>query len=123
MNKREKIIKRNKTLSQIKRSSLSGTKVGYSKCWKGVSKEHYLVMSEIVWILTNNYDFEVFTEVEFINGGRADIFAIDEFGEGYIVEVLNSETDERFNAKLEYYPNFYIRKVKVSDFDGNNWEI
>ena len=123
MNKREKIIKRNKVLNLIKKSSLTGTKIGCSKCWKGVSKKHYLVMSEIVWILINNYNFEVFTEVEFVNGGRADIFAIDEYGRGYIFEVLKSETDERFNTKLEYYPNFYIKSVKTSEFDGNNWEI
>lgn len=116
MNKKEKLLNRQKTLNQIKRSSLSGTQVGRAKCWKGVKKGHWLTMCDIVWKLINEYDFEVYTETEFLNKSRADIFYIDLNGNGGVVEVLDTESDERFNIKLSSYP-FPISKVRVKEYN------
>lgn len=119
INKKEIYLNRKKTLEQIKRSSLSGTQVGRAKCWKGVKKGHWITMCDVVWKLVNDYDFEVFTEVEFLNGSRADIFYLDSNGNGGVVEVLDTESDERFNVKLDKYP-FSITKVRVKDY-SEDW--
>lgn len=122
MNKREIEQNRVRSLDMIKQSSRYGTRINSVKCWKGTSKLHWTVLSSIVWKLINEYDFEVITEAEFIGGGRCDIFVIDNNGNGSIIEVLNSETEERLLAKKEVYP-FPIHKVYTKDFNIEKWEL
>lgn len=81
-------------------------------------------MSDIVWKLVNQ-DYSVYTEVEFTNNkGRADIVAIDHTGQGYVIEVLHTESDERYESKLSKYPEeFIITSIKTKDFDINTWDL
>ena len=51
------------------------------------------------------------TEAIFANGTRADILLPSTFE---VVELLHSETEERFKEKIKNYPSaFNIRRVKV----------
>lgn len=119
MNKKEIYLNRQKTLNQVKRTSLTGTQVGRAKCWAGTKKGHWMTICSIVWKLVNDYKFECFTETEFLDGSRADIFYIDKIGGGGVIEVLDSETNEMFNVKLDKYP-FEITKVNVKDY-SEDW--
>lgn len=114
-------MNRQNTLNKIKRTSLSGTKVGCAKYWKGTDYCHFRVISDIVWKLSSMGQ-EVYTEVEFINGGRADILAIDKLGNAVIIEVLHTESEERFENKLSSYP-FPVVKVYTKDFDITKWKF
>lgn len=116
MNKKDIAQNRINSLEHIKRESRSGTRVGCAKCWKGTTKSHWMTICSIVWKLINEYNFEVITEAEFVSGGRADIFYVDNQGKGGVIEVLNTETEEKFNTKLEKYP-FYITKIRVEDYN------
>ena len=43
---------------------------------------------------------------------------------GYIVEILNSETEKKFNLKKIKYPSeFEIIKVNVKDFDLESFKL
>ena len=119
MNKKQIAINRMKALEQIKRSSQFATRFGCAKCWKGTSKKHFMTISDIVWRLINEYNYEILTEAEFVGGGRADIFYLDNNKNPGVIEVLNSETNERFNIKLESYP-FPITKVRVDEY-SEDW--
>lgn len=121
MNKKQKILNRQNTLNNIKRESLNATRIGCAKYWKGTTYKHWRVMSDIVWKLSNE-GYEVITEVEFINGGRGDILCIDLNGDGFIIEVLHTESEERYNLKLDKYP-FPVFKVHTKDFDINKWDF
>lgn len=69
--------------------------------------------------------FEVYPEQDFKSGGRADLVAIDKYGNGFIIEVLETETEEEFRLnKLEKYPQeFTILSVKCKDFDILKWYL
>lgn len=96
---------------------------GVAKCWKGTSFSHWRVMSDIVWKLVNEYNMKVQTETTFKSGGRCDIFAYS--GQlAVIIEVLNSESDERFELKKDYYPKgIPIIKVHTEDFKIEDFKI
>jgi len=95
---------------------------GCSKCWKGVTNEHYIVMSNIVWWLVNQ-GYDVFTEAEFKKGGRADIVCWIS-GQAFAIEVLHTETDERYEAKFDKYPeDFTMVKIKTGGFDISSFVL
>jgi hypothetical protein len=114
---------RRKLLNTIKYHSLSGNKINFIKCWKGTSYPHWRVLSDIAWKLINQ-GYDIMTEVEFKTTGRADLVAINGCGDGYIIEILHTESDSKFNEKLSKYPPIFdIVKVKTKDFDINLWEL
>lgn len=121
MNKRDSYLNKRNTLDLIERDSLNGTKVGCVKYWKGTSYEHFRVMSDIVWKLSSQ-GYDCYTEVIFKNGCRADILAIDLNGNGTVIEVLHSETNKRFNLKLDNYP-LPIVKVRTKGFNLEKWDL
>jgi hypothetical protein len=123
MNKRDKIIKEKEYEDLIDFNVQSKKQYGVSKCWKGVSKEHWDVMCDIVWKLVNEYEMKVKTEVTFKSGGRCDLFAYS--GQlAIIVEVLHSEKDERFEKKKDYYPlGIPIMKVRTKDFKIEDFKV
>lgn len=123
MSKRDYNTKKRELLRTLKYHSLSGNKINFIKCWSGTTYQHWRVLSDISWkLISQGYD--ILTECEFITGGRADIIAIDTLGNGYIVEVLHTESESKFNKKLSKYPDiFTIIKVKTTDFDLNLWEL
>ena len=107
-------------LNKIKHTSRSGNKRGYVKCWKGTSKAHFMTIAEISYDLINE-GFEILTEVEFTNGGRADILAISPNSEFYIIEVLHSETEEMLLKKKDYYPEeCLLVSVKAGAYKRDN---
>ncbi len=120
MNRKQILLNRQQSLELIDRASQFGTRVNCVKCWKNTSFKHFMTISSIVWKLINIYNYEVITEAIFKNGaGRADIFYIDNNGLPGVIEVLNSETDEMFEIKLENYP-VQITKVRVSEY-SDDW--
>ena len=114
-------FKRRNLMATLTRNSTLNRK-GCSKCWKGVTYEHFMVMSAVVHKLVNN-GWDVFTEAEFKCGGRADIVAIS--GEvGQIIEILHTESDARFESKRDVYPDGVIfRSVRTKDFNIDEFDI
>jgi len=123
MNKKVE-LKKYRLLQKIKYSSRSGNKRGYVKIYPNNSYKHELVKFQIAYKLLSQ-GFEVYSEVEFNNGKRADLVAIDKkSGKGYIIEVLNSESNKRYELKLDSYPlEFEMIKVHVDKFNLDNFSI
>lgn len=72
---------------------------------KSTNLEHRAKIVEICnWLLNNEFSF--ITEAEFVKGGRADIVVLDY---GIALEVLDSETEERFNSKNYPIPTYPIK--------------
>lgn len=95
-------VNRNALKDSIKHTSLCGNKGGYVKVTKGEGNEgdahrdtKYKVCCELA-----KRNFEFYTEVEFKKYGRADIVAFDQFGNGFIIEILNTE---QFNPGYTEY--------------------
>jgi hypothetical protein len=122
MSKKNEQLERYKLRLLLKRSSISNRR-NCSKYWKGVTKAHYITMCELLWKFANA-GYEVFTEVEGKDGKwRADIVAISG-GVGQIVEVLHSESEEKFLSKKSYYPEqFILRPVKTKNFKIEEFDI
>lgn len=122
MNKRQQKIEEIRLLDTIKKSSLYATRDGCVKCWRGVTFEHFMTMAAVCWKIANN-GYKIFTEVEFKNGGRADIVAIS--GQhAYVIEILHTESEAKFSAKKDLYPEeFYIVPVRTKDFDIDKFDL
>ena len=113
-------LKSNKIKRKIKHTSLSGNRDGYFKITKGYGNESpihrdtkYKVCCELA-----KRNFEFYTEVEFKYYGRADIVAFDEFGNGFIIEILHTEQDhpEYTNYKRNNYPSgFEFIEIKTGE--------
>jgi hypothetical protein len=122
MSNKNNLIEEMKLLETIQRSSLYATRDGCVKCWRGVTYEHFMTMAAVCWKIANN-GYKIFTEVEFKNGGRADIVAI-RGRHGYIIEILHTESEERFSSKKDVYPDdFFMISVKTKDFDINKFDL
>ncbi len=121
MNKLTKETNKKKVLDLVKRESLFRTSLGNAKCWKKTTYEHFRVLSDILWKL-GSQGYDVYSEVEFKNGGRADLLVLDMNGNASIIEILHSETEERFEEKLSKYP-FSVIKVRTKDFDIKKWDL
>ena len=67
---------------------------------EGNTLDHELAKTKIVYLLRKK-GFDVFTEVIFTNGKRADVY-LPETMEVY--EVLASETTSKFKEKIKGYP-------------------
>ena len=82
------------------------------------SIEHERKKFEICWwLLKNKYTF--ITEAIFEKSGRADIFILDT---GVAIEILHSETDKQFDAKLDKYPD-EIKVHKIRSDEQFNEEL
>lgn len=122
MNKKQRLIEEMKLIGQIKRSSTYATREGCVKVWRGVTYEHFMTMAAICWKIANS-GYKVFTEVEFVGGGRADVVAISG-NNGVIVEVLHTETEARFSAKKDLYPeDFFLMAVQTKNFNIDEFDI
>jgi len=65
--------------------------------------------------------FEIYTEVKFKNGKRADLVAIDKLGKAYGFEILESETIKQCERKLKSYPKLIEWHI-IGNFDDiKNW--
>lgn len=74
--------------------------------------EHELAKTILVYeYVYSGYD--VYTEVRFKSGGRADILVPELF---LVIEILNSETEREALQKLDYYPEeLNIKFIKTVD--------
>lgn len=116
MNQKKKLKNNNELLQLIQRDCRHGNKEGYVNVIKRNSPEHEATKTLVThWLLNNGYT--VFSEAAFVNGlGKADIIAIQN-GQGYAIEILHSETEKRFQAKFEKYPQeFTLVKVDSKSF-------
>ncbi len=97
-------------------------KEGYVKIYPNNSFEHEKVKFEIAYKLKKQ-GYKVFTECR-ISGGRVDLAVISPKADGYIIEVLKTESKERYEAKLDRYDiNWTLVKVYCKDFDINSWDL
>jgi len=123
MNKRTRQFRKMMALKNIPRKEVMGNKRNCSKFWKGVTYEHYRVMSDIVWKLASQ-DYECYTEVTLYNGSRADIVAISPQGDLNIIEVLHTESEKKYTEKLNKYPiEFNMVSVRTKDFNLEEWDL
>lgn len=121
MNKKQKIIEEKKLIDTMKKSSIYNRE-GCVKCWRGVTFDHFMTMAAVCWKVANQ-GFKIYTEVEFNNGGRADIVAISGSC-GYVIEILHTESEAKFSAKKDVYPkDFFMIPVKTKDFNIDEFSI
>lgn len=103
MNNKKNYGKINWLKQNIEFSSLTGNKENMFQYCKNNTDEHedmkYKVFKELV---TKGYS--VFTEVEFLSGGRADIVCFDDKGNGWIFEIVHTESQESISSKMNKYP-------------------
>ena len=118
MNREQKTRRKNELLQLIQPDCRHGNKDGFVNVVKRNSVEHEMGKTAVThWLLNNG--FSVFSEAVFVNkGGKGDIVAVSDNGVGYIVEILCSESDERYALKEDKYPEeFTMVKVRMKDFD------
>lgn len=110
MNYKEKMIKINQALQFIRQSNKSGSHLNCIRLSPICSDVHNAeIINRCVECLKKGIPF--MTETEFIHGGRADLLLPSTWE---IIEILHSETDERFLQKIKKYPDiFKIRRVRV----------
>jgi len=124
MNYKQKQFARWRLMQKLEHKSRSGSKEGFVKIFHNNTPKHELVKFQIAYKL-KKLGYEVWSECEFGagNSGRADLVAIKD-GKGYIIEVLHSETEEKYLNKISSYPSEYeLIKVKTDEFDFDTFEI
>lgn len=108
--------KENYLNSFIKFNSLTGNKENMFQFCKNNDEIHedtkYKVFKELI-----KRGFSVYSEVEFKNNlGRCDLLAFDSKGNGIIFEIVNSESEDSINNKLNKYPiDFSIEVIKCNE--------
>ena len=121
MNKKDKLISELNLTKLIKKSSTYATREGCVKCWRGITYDHFMTMAAVCWKIANS-GWKVYTEVEFVNGGRGDIVAISG-SSGFIIEILHTETEARFSAKKDIYPEqFKLMSIHTKGFNIDKFD-
>ena len=100
-----------------------GNKEGYIKYYRNNTDEHEDTKWEIVKYLKQGL-YDVYTECRFRDTrGRADIVAIRN-GSGYIIEVVNTETEKSIEEKKKKYPQeFKLIVVNSKRFKKEEFKI
>ena len=121
INKRQKEFKRYRLLQQIK---FQDRKEGFVKIYPNNTHKHELVKFLVADKLKRQ-GYSIYSECRFNdNSGRADLIAIAPDSTGYAIEIVLSESEKRFNEKLDKYPlEFNLVKVDCESFDINKWEL
>jgi len=107
MNKKDLMIKRNKTARLVKyrdRILRNTIRVNPSN-----SFVHELAKFLICWDLSSRGKHYI-TEANFETGGRADILVLDE---GEAIEIMHSETEEKLKQKSYPVPVYPVRSWEV----------
>jgi hypothetical protein len=92
----------NKLLRLVEHTSLG--REGFVKVSSNTSLEHLQTVVRVAYMLKKQ-GFLIYSEVKFKNSkGRCDLLAFSPEGEGHIIEVLHTETKEKFNEKMNKYP-------------------
>ena len=104
--------------NKIRISNRSGSHIGCVRVFPNNTLSHEIHKTKIVHLLMNK-KYKCMTEVIFETGGRADIVAIKD-GYGYIIEIVESETEKSLAQKKEKYPSeFTFIPVKTSDITSD----
>ena len=112
MNFRQKFFERNKIIQLMKYNSRVGSRCNFFYYNPNNSNEHEDIKYKIYKELRDK-GYDVWVEVEFSGGGKADILTFNpSTGGSLIVEVMYSETLEKAKIKTQKYPN--IDKVYIS---------
>lgn len=110
-------------INEILHKSICRNSEGSIKIFPNNTFRHEEVKSQVA-IKLKQLGGELYSEIDFVTGGRADLVYIDLNSNGYIIEILNSETDKGFEEKVKKYPsNFEVVKIKVKGFDINKWDL
>jgi hypothetical protein len=84
---------------------------------------HEFVKAQIAIILNKQGYDEIYLESPCVGGGRPDLIVISK-GQGYIIEVLETEKEEKFLSKKDYYPGeFTLIPVRADEFDPETWNL
>ena len=111
MNQLDKFRFKNKISQLVRFSNRTGSHWNCFRYSSANTFEHEFRKFE-VFITLRKKGIDVMTEVIFEKGGRADVLT----SEGIIYEILHTETEEKFNEKLELYPKeLEIRKIYTKD--------
>ena len=122
MSKKQEIQTANNLKRLLKYRSINNRR-NCCKYWKGTTDQHFLVMCQICMKFAQN-GWEFFTEAEGKDEKwRADIVAING-SVGQIIEILHSETEEKFLKKKSYYPKeFILRPISTKNFKLEDFDI
>lgn len=116
-------FKKIRLLQTIKYNCRSGNKEGYIKIYANNSLIHEETKLKIAYKLKKQ-GYYILSEVSFLNGKRADLVAISPKGVGTIIEVLQSESEEQYEKKLNSYPlDWEMVAVSCKDFSLEDFEI
>jgi len=122
MNYNKEVFQRNRLLQKIRQSNRSGSHKGCIRIFSNNSLEHEETKLKVAYKLKKQ-GFEIWSEVIFNNGSRADLLAIKE-GKGYIIEILHSETKKQLAEKVKKYPSeFELISVTTKDFNLEEFEV
>jgi len=93
----------------------------HNNCFRSYSSEtrSHISRKFQVWLELLKAGCTIYTEAIFINGCRADIFAIMPDGRVKVIEILETETDEEFLDKIRKYPKEIDTIIKVREVDDN----
>ena len=119
----QRVARNNDLLRKIMFRSKHGRKEGMCRIHKVNTLLHERTKLEVMyWLMKHGYT--VHSEVEFLDmSGRADIVAIQN-GQGFIVEILASESEEKyFNKTVKYPKEFTMVKVYAKDFKYNEFAL
>ncbi len=121
MNNRQKEFKRRRLIQSI---NFKDRNEGCVKIYPNNSFEHehtkFLIADKL-----KRQGYSIYSECRFVNGsGRADLVVISQDGTGYVLEITHSESEKRFNDKLNNYPiEFVLIKIECSGFNIASWEL
>lgn len=90
--------------------------------WSKTTLTHWRVLCDVFFYLKEQ-GYEVWTECRLNDGSRADIVAIKGHI-GWLIEILHTESDKRFQSKLDgSYGDFTVIPVYTKNFDYNTFKI
>lgn len=89
--------------SFIKFNSLTGNKANMFQYCKNNTEAHEDLKFKVFKELIKRRHI-AYTEVEFKQGCRADVVSFDEKGNGFIFEVVNTESEDSIKNKINTYP-------------------
>jgi hypothetical protein len=99
----------NKNLQLIRMSNRFGSQRNVLRWSSSETKEHVLKKLEVC-IELKEWGHEFITEAIFNNGTRADVLDLTE---GTVYEILCSETEEKYEEKIQNYPEeFSVIKIR-----------
>ena len=99
MNLKEMQAKR-ELLNKIRYTNRSGSHINCIRLSHANTWQHELKKVEVCWELLKQKK-EFITEAIFENGSRADILNLTD---GIVIEILHTETVEKFKEKIKKYP-------------------